>query len=216
MEQDFEDFLEAMKLPQSVFRSYQTVLVKERKARKEKEIQSIPQLEKQLLSIQEKMKKIEDRVLSVSNDTFIKRLEEERSLLDTLQNDIKGKMKNQKNHGDNFEHLLAQTEPMFVNPVLMRKKSNFELRQLLTMVRFGGVLYYQKNQGYRTNETTGLYYIFVKKKDPNSHVIRKGGVDPNQTSPSIIDFDAIYSLILEQGIYIEAIHKAREYYGVKL
>lgn len=138
------------------------------------------------------MKKIEDKLLSVSNERLITKMEEERALLDSFQEDIQRKMKNRKSNEDNFGKLLAQTEPMFVQPLKMWKNSNFEIRQLLTKVRFGGVLYYKKNQGYRTNETPDVYTLFALKKYLDSRLVRQGGVDPNPIRLSNKDFDVCF------------------------
>lgn len=214
-EKEFEELIETMKLPKSLFRLYQSFLINERKNLKESEVKSIPQQQGQLLSIQEKMKKIEEKILAVSNEALIKKLEEERAVLSTLKEQIKINMNNQQNDEDNFEQLLAQSEPIFVKPVQMWRKSNFELRQLLSKVRFGGVLYYQKNQGYRTNETTGLYYLFATSKVLKTPVIADGGVAPNSEGFSKQDFDTLYKVLISQAQYIEAFHKMSEYYGVK-
>lgn len=214
MEKEFEDFIEQMKLPKSTFKSYQKLILRERKSRKGKEVKSIPQLQGQLLSIKEKMKKIEEKVLSVSHEGLIKKMEEERALLETLQDEVQRKMKNQKSSADNFEKVLAQTEPMFVNPIKMRKKSNFELRQLLSMVRFGGVLYYKKNQGYRTNETSDIHSLFSIKKCLNSHVVRQGDTDPNLLLLSKQDFDTVFQCVLTNALYIEAIYKTNDFYEI--
>lgn len=72
-------------------------------------------------------------------------MEQEWSSLDTLKEDLIRKMKNQKNDEDNIEQTLSQTEYIFTEPVQMWRNSNYELRQLLFMVWFGGILYYKKN-----------------------------------------------------------------------
>lgn len=45
MEKEFEDFIEQMKLPKSTFKSYQKLILNEWKARKKKDVKSIPQLQ---------------------------------------------------------------------------------------------------------------------------------------------------------------------------
>ncbi len=92
------------------------------------------------------MKKIEEKVLSISNERLSQQLEDEWSALDTLQEDIKRKIDNQKNEVFDIEKALSQAEYLFTNPEEMREKSNFEIRQLLFKVWFGGILYYKKNQ----------------------------------------------------------------------
>lgn len=72
-------------------------------------------------------------------------MEQEWSSLDTLKEDLIRKMKNQKDDEDNIEQTLSQTEYIFTEPVQMWRNSNYELRQLLFMVWFGGILYYKKN-----------------------------------------------------------------------
>ncbi|MET3539045.1 hypothetical protein [Chryseobacterium limigenitum] len=92
------------------------------------------------------MDKIEHKILSVSNENLIKKLEIEWATLETLKEDIEKKMNHEKNDKQNLESILSQTEYLFTDPVGMWKKSNYEIRQLLFMVRFGGILYYKKNQ----------------------------------------------------------------------
>lgn len=90
-------------------------------------------------------------------------MEAEWSLLETLQEDLMRKITHQKEDEDSIGETLSQIECIITDPVGMRKNSNYEIRQLLFMVRFGGVLYYKKNSGYRTNETTGLNSLFQLK-----------------------------------------------------
>ena len=92
------------------------------------------------------MKSIENKVLTITNEGLIKRLEEEWSTLETLKDELLKKMKNHKNSEDAFEITLSQSEPMFTSPAIMWENSNFEIRQLLTMVWFGGFLFYKKKQ----------------------------------------------------------------------
>lgn len=89
------------------------------------------------MSIKTKMNKIEEKILSVSNEGLIRKLETEWATLETLYEDLEKKMKYQKSDEDNLEETLSQIEYMFTDPVGMRKKSNYEIRQLLLMVRFG-------------------------------------------------------------------------------
>ncbi len=214
MEKEFEEFIKQMKLPKAVFKSYQSFMIERRKEKKDKQTATLPQLQGKLLSLQNEMKKIEQKVVLVSNEGLIKKLEEEWTLLNTLQDEVKNKMKNNKTSQDNFDTILKQVKPMFINPLKIWKTSNFELKQLLSMVRFGGVLYYKKNQGYRTNETTGLYYLFAISKQGNTPVVRKGGVNPNQNTLPLLEFDTIYETLLLQGKYIEAMYRLSESYGI--
>ncbi len=92
------------------------------------------------------MDKIEHKILSVSNENLIKKLEIEWATLETLKEDVEKKMNRERNDKENLECILSQTEYLFTDPVGMRKKSNYEIRQLLFMVRFGGILYYKKKQ----------------------------------------------------------------------
>lgn len=146
MESEFEQFIEKMKLPKEIFDTLKSYLLKERTKKEEMKAKSIPQMQGQLLSIKTKMDNIENKILSVSNENLIKKLEMEWATLETLKEDIERKMNYGKSNKENLESVLSQTEYLFTNPVGMRKKSNYELRQLLFMVRFGGILYYKKNQ----------------------------------------------------------------------
>ena len=83
------------------------------------------------------MKKIEDKVLSITNEGLIKKLEDERATLEELQKTLKNNMTNQKSSQDNIKNTFLQAESIFTDPVKKRKESNFKMRQLLTLVRFG-------------------------------------------------------------------------------
>ncbi|NMR34920.1 hypothetical protein HIO71_12060 [Chryseobacterium aquaticum] len=72
-------------------------------------------------------------------------MEQEWSALDTLQEDLITKMKNQQGDEDNIEQILSQTECIFTKPAEMWRNSNYEIRQSLFMVWFAGVLYYKKD-----------------------------------------------------------------------
>ena len=84
-----------------------------------------------------KDEKIEDKVLSITNEGLIKKLEDERATLEELQKTLKNNMTNQKSSQDNIKNTFLQAESIFTDPVKKRKESNFEMRQLLTLVRFG-------------------------------------------------------------------------------
>ena len=65
------------------------------------------------------------------------KLEDERATLEELQKTLKNNMTNQKSSQDNIKNTFLQAESIFTDPVKKRKESNFEMRQLLTLVRFG-------------------------------------------------------------------------------
>ncbi|THV60743.1 zinc ribbon domain-containing protein [Chryseobacterium candidae] len=146
MESEFEQFIDKMKLPKEVFDTFKSYILKERAEKEERNTNNIPQMQGQLLSIQNKMDKIEHKILSISNESLIKKLEMERATLETLKGDLEEKMNHKRNDKENLESILSQTEYLFTDPVGMRKKSNYEIRQSLFMVRFGGILYYKKKQ----------------------------------------------------------------------
>ena len=216
LEKEFEGLIEKMKLPKSVFQEYQRILLKERQESKNRKTISIPQLQWQLLSIQVKLKNIENKVLTITNERLIIKLEEERSTLESLQNDLVKKINNHKNDEDNFEMTLAQSEPMFTNPVLMRNKSSFEIRQLLTMVWFGKVLYYKKKQWLRTNKSTGLYCLFSLTSGTDYHLIRRGGINWNPLLFSKSQLKRHITYILAQSNFINAIHKVYQLHWLNM
>lgn len=146
MESEFEEFIDTMKLPKEVFHTFKSYILKERAEKEEKNANNIPQMQGQLLSIKAKMDKIEHKILSISNESLIKKLEMERATLETLKGDVEEKMNHKRDDRENLESILSQTEYLFTDPVGMRKNSNYEIRQSLFMVRFGGILYYKKNQ----------------------------------------------------------------------
>lgn len=92
------------------------------------------------------MKKIEDKILSITNEWLIKRLEDEWSTLEDSQKKLKNKLTSKKNDEDSIKATFLQAELLFTDPVKMWRNSNFETRQLMTMVWFSGILYYEKTQ----------------------------------------------------------------------
>ena len=212
LESEFENLLEKMKLSQWVFDTFKSNFLNEWKEKKETQSQNLPQLQWQLLSIEDKMKKIENKVLAVTNEWLIKKLEEERSTLEAIYQEVKYQMTHHKKNDENFETTLSQAEYIFTQPLKLWKNSNYEIRQSLFMVWFGGVLYYKKNQWPRTNETTGLYYLFSSKLDANVHDLRKGGIFSNQVKLSKTFFEAVFAMFIGQSKYIQAIHKMNEIY----
>lgn len=213
MEKQFEELIETMKLPKQVFDTFKAYILEERNENKKSKTTSIPQMQGQLLSLKSKMEKIEEKILSISNEWLTKKMEEEWSTLETLQEDLLRKINNQKEDEDNIEETLSQIECIITDPVGMRKNSNYEIRQLLFMVRFGGVLYYKKKSGYRTNETTGLHSLFQLKNGSNSTVTAQGGTNWNQLIFSEDEFNSIISVLLAQSKYIQAIHKVCKIHG---
>lgn len=83
------------------------------------------------------MKKIEDKVLSITNERLTKKLEDEWSTLEALQHDLQNRMVNQKNDINTIRNTFSQAELLFTNPVKFWKNSQYEIRQLLIMVWFG-------------------------------------------------------------------------------
>lgn len=83
------------------------------------------------------MDKIEEKLLSISNNSLVKKLEDEWSTLETLLDDLTNKMNNQKSDAEKLKKTLSQAENLFTKPVQVRKKSSFDIRQLLFRVRFG-------------------------------------------------------------------------------
>lgn len=213
IESQFEEFIETMKLPKQVFETLKSYIVEEWNENKKAKSVSIPQMQWQLLSIKSKMEKIEEKILSISNPWLTQKMEQEWSSLDTLKEDLIRKMKNQKDDEDNIEQTLSQTEYIFTEPVQMWRNSNYELRQLLFMVWFGGILYYKKNSWYRTNETTGLHWLFSLNSGGNSTVTAQGGTLLNPFSISEADFDKIITILTAQSKYINAIHKVCKIHG---
>jgi hypothetical protein len=66
--------------------------------------------------------------------------------LEAIYQEVKYQMTHHKNSDENLETTLSQAEYIFTQPLKLWKNSNYEIRQSLFMVWFGGVLYYKKNQ----------------------------------------------------------------------
>ena len=210
MEKQFEEFIDKMKIPKDLFCILKQKMDNRWTEDDKNKEDRIPHIQGQILSIQVKMKKIEDKILSITNEWLIKRLEDEWSTLEDSQKKLKNKLTSKKNDEDSIKATFLQAELLFTDPVKMWRNSNFETRQLMTMVWFSGILYYEKNQWYRTNDTTGLNYVFSPKWDDNSHVLAKGGKNPNQPKLSKAKFEAIFNALITQSQYINAIHKLKE------
>lgn len=136
MESRFEELVGRMKLPKKVFDVYKSYILEQWELRNNQTTDTTAQMQKQIFSIQDRMKKIEEKILFISNDALTKKLEDERSTLEVLQGDFIKKMNPQQNEEDDLETILLQAETIFTNPVGMRKEGNFEIRQLLFRVRF--------------------------------------------------------------------------------
>lgn len=216
MESIFEEFIGSMEIPKQVFDTFKNYILEEWESEKHMEVKSIAQIQWQLLSIRSKMEKIEERLLTISNDWQVKKLEEEWATLETLKEDLTSKLNNQKSDANNLKKTLSQAECLFTKPVQMRKKSSYELRQLLFRVRFSWILYYEKNLWYRTNDTTGLHYLFSPKWDTDYRVMAQGGTDTNQISLTNIEYETICTILIAQSQYINAIWKVSEIHGLNL
>ncbi|WP_312090933.1 hypothetical protein [Chryseobacterium sp.] len=68
IEKQFEEFIETMKLPKELFDTLKSYILEERKERKQIKSVGLPKMQGQLLSIKSKMEKIEEKILSVSNE----------------------------------------------------------------------------------------------------------------------------------------------------
>lgn len=191
MENEFISFIEKIKIPKWLFTALKVLTLKERELTKKNLTDSIPQLQWQLLAIESKMSKIEDKILNITNEQLILKLETEWGDLKESKHLIEDKIANK--HSDDFDisTTLSQIEPIFTDPVAIWLDSEYEMRQLLFMVRFGWILYYKKNQWYRTNETTGLYYLFSHKWGTNVHDIPGMGLEPTHIAAP--DFESSVS-----------------------
>lgn len=182
MEKSFEEYINKMKIPIKLFTLLKSSMQKREAKKVKNQLESIPYIQWQLLSIQTKMKKIEDKVLSITNEWLTKKLEDEWSTLQALQYDLQNRMVSQKNDINTIRNTFSQAELLFTNPVKLWKNSQYEIRQLLIMVWFGWILYYEKNLWYRTNDITGLNYLFSSKWDTKSHVLEMMGFEPMSRS----------------------------------
>lgn len=191
MENEFLDFINKMKLSQWVFNVFKEVILKKWDQKKQILTDSIPQLQWQLLAIKSRISKIEDKIFTVNNEKLIQKLEEERANLDHNKDIIIDKIANKKGDEYDINTTLDQIEPIFTKPVEIRKNSNYEIRQLLSMVRFSWILYYKKNQWHRTTDTKGLYYIFSPKWDTNTRGLPGMGLEPTHIAAP--DFESSVS-----------------------
>ena len=73
-------------------------------------------------------------------------MEEEWATLEELQQSLNDKLSHQKKDKDSIKETFLQAERLFTDPVKTRKEFDFQIRQSLIMVWFGGILYYDKKQ----------------------------------------------------------------------
>lgn len=207
MEHEFEQFINQMKVPKKHLSIFKSQIMKEWEESKKNKENRLPQIQWKLLSMQDRMKKIEEKLLVINHEWLIKKLEDERTQLEILHDDLKSKIKQQKNNEENLKKTLSQADFIFTEPVEVRKKSRYEIRQLLFRVWFSGNLHYQKNQWYRTNETTGLHYPFSSIWGLNSRASARGGINSNQKDGFKNQFKHFLTAILAQSEHINAIYQ---------
>lgn len=125
------------------------------------------------------MKKIEDKLLFVSKEALIKKMEDEWSALEALEKDLQIRILNKNEKNEDILILLSNVEPIFTKPVEMWGDHDYAIRQLLFGVRFGHVLFYKKNQGYRTPNKLVLNSLFQQNETVNTPVSEHGGINSN-------------------------------------
>jgi len=104
------------------FITFKDTIIKEWESDKSTQINSLSTMQWQLLSIKSKMDKIEERLLSISNTWLVKRLEDERSTLETLLNDLTNKINNRKSDTDKLKKHYRKLKTYLPNLCKFEKK----------------------------------------------------------------------------------------------
>ena len=156
------------------------------------------------------MKKIEDKLLFVSKETLIKKMEDEWSALETLEKNLQNRILNKNEKNEDVLTLISNVEPLFTKPVEMWKDHDYAIRQLLFGVRFGHVLFYKKNDGYRTPNKLVLNSLFLLNETVNTPVSEHGGINSNPRHFSKASLEAIFEFLISQSKYIMTIYKLKE------
>ena len=156
------------------------------------------------------MKKIEEKLLFVSKEALIKKMEDEWSALEALEKNLQNRILNNNEKNEDILILLSNVEPIFTKPVEMWKDHDYAIRQLLFGVRFGHVLFYKKNQGYRTPNKLVLNSLFLPNETIDTPVSEHGGINSNPLRFSKASLEAIFEFFISQSKYIMTIHKLKE------
>lgn len=203
-----------MKVPKPVFDEYKSILMEERQLLKNGKSISIPQLQWQLLSIEGKMKSIENKVLTITNEGLIKRLKEEWSTFETLKDELLKKIKNHKKSRRHlWNHFIAIGTYVYESSHNVGKQQFWDKAVInYGLVRWIFIL--QKKQWLRTNKNTGLHCPFSLIADTNTHAIRKGVLYANRFKLTKTELNLLINSLLEQSNYINAIHKVSEIHGL--
>lgn len=177
LEKEFDDLLNSIAIPKSMSKLIDKLFaitleesshsVEELKRKKKKEIDSL----------QRRLSQIEQALITTSTVALQKKLEEDRSQLnseiDVLQAELKDKVDIKKRS----KELLSKTKALFEDPMAIWQLWNQTMRKLLLIVRFGGELYYTKERGLRTWESPTLVSILEDLKTENT-VNREAGSKP--------------------------------------
>lgn len=68
IEEHFENLINKMKYPKSTFNPLKSAVINHWERRKKEQISNAPQIQGQILSIKTKMKKIEEKILSIHHE----------------------------------------------------------------------------------------------------------------------------------------------------
>jgi site-specific DNA recombinase len=116
-------------------------------------------LKSQIKDIETRKRVIEDRLVNITSQWLVERLEKERENLDELANQMEEKIGWYYVSDIQKKKALMELEWLLKNPLAFREYGTPELKQLLIWVRFGFQLYYKKSAGYRTHERQGIYWF---------------------------------------------------------
>ena len=137
-------------------------------------------------------------------------MEDEWSALETLEKDLKNRVLNKNEKNEDILTLISNVEPLFTKPFEMWKDHDYTIRQLLFGVRFGHVLFYKKNEGYRTPNKLVLNSLFKLNETVNTPVSAYEGINSNPRDFSKASLEAIFQFFISQNNYLMTIYKLKE------
>jgi len=161
LEGSFKDLLNTYKLPDDFVPAFKIILKEERENSKENEHSLRDKKMGMKVSIENRMKDVEESMMKTKNIDLYARLEQERAELNSEKLVLEDDLNTDSYTEAEYMELYDKALWIITNPLAFWTLGNTEIKQLLLAVWFGWKLYYNKKSGYRTNDTWLLNYILA-------------------------------------------------------
>ena len=125
-----------------------------------------------IAEITKKVEKISSKYYEVKNPMIAKKIEEEWWELEQEKELLETEVNSEFLSEQEFEQLYNKFVDIIENPVAIWDLWNIEMKQLLIGVLFGWKLYYKKNEGFQTPQTSLIYSIFDHISGDNNRLGR--------------------------------------------